>query len=77
MYANDPSIHIKKIKEQKAEERNNKTNINEIWKCEKSKNKTKPKLFFLKNHEIDSILVRLMKKKRKDTSKQCQKWKGR
>lgn len=30
MYANDPSIHIKKIKEQKAEERNNKTNINEI-----------------------------------------------
>lgn len=48
MYANDPSIHIKKIKEQKAEERNNKTNINEIWKCEKSKNKTKPKLFFLK-----------------------------
>ena len=47
-------------------------------KFENVKNqKTKPKLFFLKNHEIDSILVRLMKKKRKDTSKQCQKWKGR
>lgn len=51
-----------------------------LMKFENVKNqKTKPNqsCFFLKNHEIDSVLVRLMKKKRKDTSKQCQKWKGR